>query len=145
MERAGILSMAMIRLQTEPIDVQTLYNQLKSSQYGGIVTFSGTIREWTKTENENEHTDFIEYTAYEEMAIKELKKLAEPIEAKGNKVIIVHRLGKLEITDEAIFIGVASPHRKEAFAGCEAIINQLKERVPIWKKEHDGAQIRYGK
>jgi len=131
----------MIRLQTEPIDVAALYQELKSPEYGGIVTFSGTIREWTGVE----HTAYIEYSAYQEMALKELAKLAAPIEAAGNRVIIVHRLGKLDLMEEAVFIGVASPHRAEAFNGCQSIIDNLKKTVPIWKKEVDGEVERWGK
>lgn len=141
--------MAFIKLQKEPIDVGYYYNMLKDAKYGGIDLFVGTIREWTKVEGENEHTDFIEYTAYEEMAIKELEKLAAPVEARGDKVVIVHRLGKLELTDEAVFIGVASAHREAAFIGCQSIIDNLKKTVPIWKKEVDesGNEIitRWGK
>lgn len=111
---------------------------LKSPKYGGIALFVGTVREWTNKEEVAEHTDYIEYTAYEEMAVKELQKLAEPVEKQGNQVIIVHRLGRLELTDEAVLIGVASPHRKAAFEDCHRIIDQLKVTVPIWKKEVDG-------
>jgi molybdopterin synthase catalytic subunit len=130
--------MAIIKLQREPIDVGYYYNLLKDAKYGGIDLFVGTVREWTAKTGEREHTDFIEYTAYEEMAVKELEKLAAPVEARGDRVVIVHRLGKLELTDEAVFIGVASAHREAAFEGCHSIIDKLKETVPIWKKEVDG-------
>lgn len=132
--------MAIIKLQTEPIQVNELYQQLKDPKFGGIVTFSGTIREWTG----DIQTQKIEYTAYHQMAIKELEKLAAPVEAKGARVIIVHRLGELAVTDEAVFIGVAMPHRKEAFEGCQYIIDHLKETVPIWKKELNTNETRWG-
>lgn len=132
--------MALIKLQTEAIDVEGYYQQLKDPKFGGIVTFIGTIREWTG----EVHTEKIEYTAYHEMAIKELEKLAAPVEEKGARVIIVHRLGELAITDEAVFIGVATPHRKAAFEGCQYIIDRLKETVPIWKKEVDTDDVRWG-
>ncbi|AYG01554.1 molybdenum cofactor biosynthesis protein MoaE [Lactococcus allomyrinae] len=143
--------MAYIKLQNEPIDVAGLYAQLKSPEYGGIGVFVGTIRNLTDFDEESkggartEYTDFIEYTAYEAMAIKELKKLAAPIEMMGNRVIIVHRIGHLEVEDEAVFIGVASVHRKQALEGCHQIIDQLKKTVPIWKKEVDGDTERWGK
>ncbi len=133
--------MAIIKLQTNPIDVGYYYSLLKEPKYGGIDVFVGTVREWTGAE----HTDFIEYTAYEAMAVKELEKLAAPIEKRGDRVVIVHRLGKLELTDEAVFIGVASAHREAAFDGCHSIIDRLKETVPIWKKEVDGETERWGK
>lgn len=132
--------MAFIRLQYEPIDVLACYQKMKAPAFGGIVTFCGTVREWT----EELQTTFIEYTAYEEMAVKELRKLAAPIEAAGGKVVIVHRLGPLEIEDEAVFIGVATAHRQEAFEGCRQIIDQLKEAVPIWKKEINTTGERWG-
>ena len=131
--------MKIVKLQTESIDMGSLYAKLKAPEYGGIAIFLGSIREWT----EGVHTDYIEYTAYEEMAIKELDKLATPIEAAGNRVIIVHRIGKLEIMDEALFIGVAAPHRKEALEGVSTIIETLKQTVPIWKKEVDQGENRW--
>lgn len=134
------MRMAIIKLQNQPIDVAAYYEQLKDPAYGGIVTFCGTIREWTG----DIHTTQIAYTAYEEMAIKEMEKLAAEVENQGSKVILVHRLGTLEVEEEAVFIGVAAPHRKAAFEGCQFIIDHLKERVPIWKKEIDTDGIRWG-
>lgn len=131
----------MIKLQTEPIEVGELYESLKDPKMGGIVVFSGCIREWTGFD----HTEFIEYTAYQEMAEKELAKLAEPFEKEGLKVVLVHRIGRLDIMDEALFCGVAAPHRYEAFKACHAIVDELKKRVPIWKKEVDGEVERWGK
>ncbi|HLQ40417.1 MAG TPA: molybdenum cofactor biosynthesis protein MoaE [Tetragenococcus sp.] len=132
--------MAIIKLQYEPIDTDFYYQQLKDPHYGGIVSFAGTVREWT----DDIQTRSIEYTAYEVMAIKELEKLAVVIEQQGAKVVIVHRLGKLALMDEAVFVGVATPHRKEAFAGCIYIMDQLKKTVPIWKKENDSDSVRWG-
>ncbi|MCF1685306.1 molybdenum cofactor biosynthesis protein MoaE [Tetragenococcus halophilus] len=132
--------MAIVKLQYEPIDVAYLYQRLKNRQYGGIAVFSGTVREWTGTIQTKE----IEYTAYQEMAIKELEKLTSEVEKEGASAIVVHRLGSLALTEEAVFVGVAAPHRKEAFAGCQYIIDHLKETVPIWKKEIDTDEIRWG-
>ncbi|MDN6526739.1 MAG: molybdenum cofactor biosynthesis protein MoaE [Tetragenococcus halophilus] len=132
--------MAIVKLQYEPINVFYLYQQLKNKQYGGIVVFSGTVREWTGTIQTKE----IEYTAYQKMAIKELEKLTSEVEKKGASAIVVHRLGSLALSEEAVFVGVAAPHRKEAFAGCQYIIDHLKETVPIWKKEIDTDEIRWG-
>lgn len=132
--------MIKIELQKEPIDVAACYQQLKNPNYGGIVSFVGTIREWTG----DIQTTRIEYTAYEEMARKEMEKLALEVEKTGASVVIVHRIGTLEIMDEAVFIGVACRHRKAAFASCEYLINELKDKVPIWKKEIDKDKIRWG-
>lgn len=132
--------MAIVKLQYEPINVFYLYQQLKNKQYGGIVVFSGTVREWTGTIQTKE----IEYTAYQKMAIKELEKLTSEVEKAGASAIVVHRLGSLALSEEAVFVGVAAPHRKEAFAGCQYIIDHLKETVPIWKKEINTDKIRWG-
>ncbi|WP_159722274.1 molybdenum cofactor biosynthesis protein MoaE [Enterococcus sp. CSURQ0835] len=132
--------MALIKLQKEAINVPFYYNQLKDPAYGGIVTFVGTVREWTGSLK----TTQIEYTAYEDMAIRELERLAAPIEKTGARVVLVHRLGILDLMDEAVFVGVATPHRKEAFDYCEALIDQLKVNVPIWKKEIDENEVRWG-
>ncbi|MDR0200162.1 MAG: molybdenum cofactor biosynthesis protein MoaE [Streptococcaceae bacterium] len=137
--------MAIIKLSMEPLDIPTLYAELKSPEYGGLGIFVGTIRDMTPFADHTEHTDFVDYTAYEEMAIAELEKLAAPIEAAGNRVVIAHRIGHLEVMDEAVFIGVASIHRKDALEACHHLIDALKKTVPIWKKETDGLEERWGK
>lgn len=129
-----------VAIATQPLDVQALYNKLVDPQFGGIVTFIGTVRQWTA----QVETTAIEYTAYKEMAVKEMTKLAAEIEAKGANVVIVHRVGHLDLADEAVFVGVAAAHRAEAFDWCEYLINTVKERVPIWKKEFDTDKVRWG-
>ncbi|MDR0297854.1 MAG: molybdenum cofactor biosynthesis protein MoaE [Streptococcaceae bacterium] len=138
--------MAQIELTRAPIDVGALTNKLRNPNFGAIATFVGTIREWTESAGgARAHTDFITYTAYEEMARAELAKLAAPVEAAGCQVIIVHSLATLRPTDIAVFIGVASAHRKEALTACQQLIDGLKETVPIWKKETDEESERWGK
>ncbi|ALO03937.1 molybdenum cofactor biosynthesis protein MoaE [Lactiplantibacillus paraplantarum] len=132
--------MAMIKLSATPLDVNALYQALKAPEYGGIVTFVGTVRQWTGTIE----TQSIEYSAYAEMAISQLNKLAAPIEAKGARVVIVHRVGHLDLMDEAVFVGVAAAHRAEAFEWCQCLIDTLKKEVPIWKKEFDTDKVRWG-
>ncbi|MCS6157178.1 molybdenum cofactor biosynthesis protein MoaE [Lactiplantibacillus plantarum] len=132
--------MAMIKLSATPLDVNALYQVLKAPEYGGIVTFVGTVRQWTGPIE----TQSIDYSAYAEMAISQLKKLAAPIEAKGARVVIVHRIGHLDLMDEAVFVGVAAAHRAEAFEWCQYLIDTLKKEVPIWKKEFDTDKVRWG-
>ncbi|WP_137638272.1 molybdenum cofactor biosynthesis protein MoaE [Loigolactobacillus binensis] len=129
-----------VAIAAQPLDVQALYEKLKAPQFGGIVTFVGTVRQWTA----DVETHAIEYTAYTEMALKELTKLATTIEAQGANVVIVHRVGHLALTDEAVFVGVAAAHRGDAFKWCEYLINAVKQQVPIWKKEFDTDKIRWG-
>lgn len=101
---------------------------------GGFVTFEGKVR----TQNEGRPVEFLEYEAFEEMAETEGRKLLQ--EAKDRFglewVEAVHRVGKLAIGETAVWIGCAAAHRKEAFLACEFLIDELKHRLPIWKKEH---------
>lgn len=129
-----------LQISKSPLEIDALYQRLKAPQYGGIVTFIGTVRQWTGPIE----TKFIEYSTYQSMAKSQLNKLADPIEAKGARVVIAHRLGKLQLTDEAVFVGVAAAHRGDAFKWCEYLIDQLKAEVPIWKKETDTDKIRWG-
>ncbi len=100
---------------------------------GAVVTFEGLVR----NVNEGRPVVALEYSAYPELALKEGEKiLAEarqryPLEA----VKAVHRVGRLEIGDLAVWIAVASGHRGEALEACRWIIDEIKERVPLWKKE----------
>ncbi|GAF38583.1 molybdopterin biosynthesis protein, E chain [Agrilactobacillus composti DSM 18527 = JCM 14202] len=132
--------MAYIALTKEPIDILDLNQRLVDAQYGGIVTFVGTVREWT----DDIQTQSISYSAYETMAEKELKRLADEVEATGSRVVLVHRLGHLELTEAAVFVGVASAHRATAFKQCAYLMDTIKEHVPIWKEEFDTDRTRWG-
>lgn len=100
---------------------------------GGFVTFEGRVRE---THHGREVCE-LEYEAYGELVITEGEKvLGEATERFGLlSAEAIHRIGRLGIGDTAVWIGVSAAHRKEAFAGCEYIIDELKQRLPIWKKE----------
>lgn len=129
-----------LRISDEPIDVSEMYKQLVAPEYGGIDMFVGTVRQWTgKIE-----TTKIEYSAYHPMAEKQLEKIAAPIEKQGGRVVVAHRTGELALTDIAVFVGVAAPHRAEAFKWCQYVIDTLKHEVPIWKKEYDTDKVRWG-
>jgi molybdopterin synthase catalytic subunit len=107
---------------------------------GGIVTFTGTVRRHSR----GIVVDHLEYEAYAPMAVREMTRLCEEIEAEiaGTKLAVEHRVGRLAIGDIAVVIAAAAPHRAEAFTACRAMIDRLKDRVPIWKKEvgEDGAE-----
>ena len=100
---------------------------------GGTVVFVGTVRNQTK----GKAVVRLEFEAYEPMAIKEMKKIADAVINKWNalKVCIHHRVGSLAIGEIAVIVAVSTPHRKAAFEACEYAIDTLKETVPIWKKE----------
>jgi MoaE-MoaD fusion protein len=81
--------------------------------------------------------DHLEYEAYAPMAVKVMTELCDEIEAEvsGARLAVEHRVGNLAIGEIAVVIAAAAPHRAEAFAACRAMIDRLKDRVPIWKKE----------
>lgn len=101
---------------------------------GGFVTFAGRVRNL----NEGRAVLCLEYEAYSEMADVEGAALIEETRLKFGLdwVQVIHRVGRLEIGDTSVWIGCGAPHRKEAFAACEFLIDELKHRLPIWKKEH---------
>jgi molybdopterin synthase catalytic subunit len=107
---------------------------------GGIATFTGMVRRHSRGIT----VDHLEYEAYAPMAVRVMTQLCDEIEAEiaGVKLAVEHRVGRLEIGDVAVVIAAAAPHRAEAFAACRAMIDRLKDRVPIWKKEvgDDGAE-----
>ena len=125
--------MDFFELTTDPIDITSVARRIVPPECGATVTLDGYVRQFTK----GRETLYLEYEAYEPMAIREMKKLVEISKGKFeiSNVGIVHRLGKLEISETSVVISVAAPHRKAAFAACEWLIRELKRTVPIWKKE----------
>lgn len=107
---------------------------------GGIVTFTGMVR----LHSRGTTIDHLEYEAYAPMAVKVMTELCDEIEREviGAKLAVEHRVGNLAIGEVAVVIAAAAPHRAEAFTACRAMIDRLKDRVPIWKKEIsvDGAE-----
>ena len=118
----------------DPIDADRLLMQARRADCGAVLLFLGTTREWTG----GNRTDFLEYDAYEEMAISEMQKLADSALTRWpiKFICIVHRLGRVNIGEASVAIVVSSPHRREAFEAGEWLIDSLKELVPIWKKDH---------
>jgi MoaE-MoaD fusion protein len=106
---------------------------VRSPEAGGLVTFTGMVRR----QNRGQAIDHLEYEAYGEMAVKEMRSLIREIEAEvpGARLAVEHRVGRLEIGDLAVVIAASAPHRAEAFTACRSMIDRLKDRVPIWKKE----------
>jgi molybdopterin synthase catalytic subunit len=112
---------------------------VKQPQDGAVVVFDGVVRNNTR----GRRTLYLDYEAYEEMAVEQMEVLADRAlaEFKIRDVAIVHRLGRLEIGESSVLIAVASAHRAAAFDACRWMIDTLKRTVPIWKKEYfeDGA------
>lgn len=122
-----------IDIQDEKLDIETIVRFLQTPRAGGIDVFLGITRQWTA----GQETVRLEYDGYPSMALKEMKRLADeactqwPVE----KVCLLHRLGVVEVSEASVIIGVATPHRADAFAACRFLIDSLKNQVPIWKRE----------
>lgn len=129
----------MFELTSQPIDPAALRVRLDAAETGALTVFEGRVR--------NHHlgkpVTKLEYEAFDEMALLEGESLVSEIESlyPGAKILCVHRTGMLGIGDIAVWIGVASAHRAAGFAACRLVIEEIKRRLPVWKKEHhpDGA------
>ncbi len=123
-----------MRICNSPIDPDELRQLLIDDAAGGFVAFEG----WVRNENEGQEVLRLEYEIYAPLAVKEGAKIIEETMAKFPilRADCVHREGLLEIGECAVWVGVASAHRDEAFAACRYIIDEIKLRLPVWKKEH---------
>lgn len=123
----------------EPIDLREIKEELEHPEDGAAILFEGVVRNNTR----GRRTLYLGYEAYESMALNEMEKLAQAAleRFKVRDVCLVHRLGRLEVGETSVVIGVGSAHRAAAFEACRWLIDTLKKTVPIWKKEHfeDGA------
>jgi len=123
----------------EVIDTPQIVAGLKRGEDGATLVFEGIVRNQTR----GRKTLYLDYEAYEEMALEQMESLASQAlqQSQVRDVVIVHRLGRLEIGETSVLIAVASAHRAAAFEACRWLIDALKRSVPIWKKEHfeDGA------
>jgi molybdopterin synthase catalytic subunit len=127
-------------LTGEPLSLDRCIAAVGAPGMGGIVTFTGMVR----LRSRGTTIDHLEYEAYAPMAIKTMTELCDEIEREvtGARLAVEHRIGNLAIGELAVVIAAAAPHRAEAFTACRAMIDRLKDRVPIWKKEIsvDGAE-----
>jgi len=123
----------------ERIDTQAVLEAMKRPEDGAAAVFEGIVRNNTR----GRQTLYLDYEAYEEMALKQMEALALQALAQFGvrEVSLVHRLGRLEIGETSVLIVVASAHRGAAFDACRWLIDTLKKTIPIWKKEYfvDGA------
>jgi len=117
-----------------PLEPERYHAATEDRSAGGYASFEG----WVRDHNEGRTVERLEYEAFESLAIKEGERIvAEAIARFGvTRAACVHRVGSLAIGDLAVWVGVSSAHRGEAFAACRYIIDEVKHRVPIWKKEH---------
>jgi molybdopterin synthase catalytic subunit len=123
-----------MRITTDRIEPDRQRDELRDDRSGAYAAFEG----WIRNHNDGEHVLRLEYEVYEPLAVKEGQKVIEEALKKFPifRAECVHREGMLEIGDCAVWVGVSSAHRDEAFEACRYIIDQVKIRLPIWKKEH---------
>ncbi len=126
--------MSVFRFTRTTIDGALLRAELTDPASGGFALFEG----WVRNHNAGREVQRLEYEAFEELAIKEGERIVRAaIERFGvAHALCVHRVGALEIGELAVWVGVSSGHRGEAFQACRFIIDEVKQRLPIWKKEH---------
>ncbi len=128
-----------VALTNSPISAAAIAEPLRHDEDGALVVFDGIVRNQTR----GRRTLYLFYEAYPEMALARMKQLAvEALQTYPIRdVLIVHRLGRLEIGESSVVIAVTSAHRAAAFDACRWLIDTLKQTVPIWKKEffEDGA------
>lgn len=122
-----------VALVREPIDIPALLASVNDPRAGAVVLFSGTVREHSR----GRHVEFLEYEAYEVLAEREMRRIAEDVAGRWPilRLVVVHRLGHLEVGETSVAIAVSSPHRGDAFEAGRFVIDTLKQTVPIWKKE----------
>ncbi len=122
-----------VLLTSEALSLDRCVAAVRSREMGGIVTFTGTVR----IDNHGATIDHLSYEAYGPMAVREMTRICIEVEAEvlGARVAVEHRIGTLAIGELAVVIAAAAPHRAEAFTACRAVIDRLKQTVPIWKKE----------
>lgn len=123
-----------IQLVREPINPARLTAHVRGASDGAISVFDGFVRD----HSENRRTLYLEYEAYESMAIAKMQEIVTYLHEKFaiHRVAMVHRLGRLEIGETSVFIAVSAPHRAASFDACRYAIDTLKRTVPIWKKEY---------
>lgn len=121
-------------ISTTTVDIAAIREQMADEECGAYVQFEG----WIRNLNEGRGVKRLEYEAYETLAVREGQRIIdEAVEKFGlTQAICVHRTGLLELGDCAVIAAATSPHRDEAFKGCRYIIDEVKTRLPIWKKEH---------
>jgi len=120
----------MMHLTRHPIEVDALLAEVQGPERGGTCVFVGTVR------NDADITG-IDYSAYEAMAIAEIERILSDAKAQWPeaRIMLQHRLGVIPVGEASIVIAAAAPHRDEAFAACRYVVEEIKKRLPIWKKE----------
>jgi molybdopterin synthase catalytic subunit len=130
-------------IRDQPIDANQVIASVSHPEAGAIATFIGT----TRNENAGRRVTTLEYEAYPEMAVAEMRRIGATARRRWpiREIAIAHRVGVVPIGEASVVIAVSSPHRAAAFEACRFAIDRLKEVVPIWKKEHfEGGEVWIG-
>lgn len=125
---------APFRFLRSPIDTGALRAELADPGCGGYAAFEG----WVRDHNEGHAVRRLEYEAYETLAVREAGRIMAEASARFPvaHIACAHRLGELAVGELAVWVGVSAAHRHEAFLACRYVIDEIKHRLPIWKKEH---------
>jgi molybdopterin synthase catalytic subunit len=120
-------------ISDQVIQSEALINEMRVDTSGAIATFHGIVRKPSR----GREVLYLEYSSYESMALKVLEQIGDEIyqNMQVDKVLLVHRTGRLEIGETTILIAIAAPHRKAALEGCSYAIERIKQILPVWKKE----------
>jgi molybdopterin synthase catalytic subunit/molybdopterin converting factor small subunit len=120
-------------LSEEPLSLDRVVAEVRSDDAGAIATFTGT----TRIHSRGRTVTHLDYEAYEGMAEQVMEEISEALRARYEltAVAIHHRIGRVSIGETSVVIAVSAPHRQDALAACKDAIDELKERVPLWKKE----------
>ena len=121
------------KITDQLIKTESLLDEMRVETSGAIATFHGIVRKPSR----GREVLYLEYTAYEPMALKVLEQIGAEIydRLEVDKVLIVHRIGRVEIGATSILIAISAPHRKAALEGCSYAIERVKQILPVWKKE----------
>jgi molybdopterin synthase catalytic subunit len=128
------VSAATNRIRTEALSLDEVIAEVSHPSAGGIATFLGVVRDF----NDGRAVTLLEYEAYGTMAEAEIARIHAELAAEmpGVRVAAAHRIGPLRVGDAAVVCAASAPHRGEAFEACRLLIDRIKARLPIWKREH---------
>jgi molybdopterin synthase catalytic subunit len=123
----------MIRITLDDFSVDDVLSRLRTDDMGALVSFVGIVR----NESEGREVDSIDIECYQDMTLGQLEAIREEALERFNveEVTVIHRVGSLKVSDNIMLIAVGAAHRVEAFDACRYVLEQIKRRVPIWKKE----------
>jgi molybdopterin synthase catalytic subunit len=121
------------RLVAGPPDLGAVIDEVADERAGAVATFQGTVRRQSR----GHEVIALEYEAYGGMAEKVMAEIAEGVKGRYDlcEVAVAHRVGRCEVGEVSVAIAVSAPHRQDALSACRDVIDELKERVPLWKKE----------